>query len=109
MVRLYHNFEDDECIYMVLELCSGGDLYTYLKQEGHLSENKTAQLGLQLVEGIQYLHSLGVLHRDLKLGNLLLSEDKCTIKIADFGLAVQLKDFKEERDTLCGTPNYISP
>lgn len=57
---------------------------------------------------MEYLHSNKILHRDLKLGNILLVDDD-TIKICDFGLAVQLKDLTEERDTLCGTPNYISP
>lgn len=50
------------------------------------------------------------MHRDLKLSNILITEDNPRIlKIIDFGLAVQLQDFNEERETLCGTPNYISP
>ena len=48
------------------------------------------------------------MHRDLKLSNILLTDDK-VVKIIDFGLAVQLADNSEERETLCGTPNYISP
>lgn len=48
------------------------------------------------------------MHRDLKLSNILLTE-KNQVKIIDFGLAVQLTDLTEERETLCGTPNYISP
>ena len=48
------------------------------------------------------------MHRDLKLSNILITDTK-NIKIIDFGLAVQLTDFNEERQTLCGTPNYISP
>lgn len=57
---------------------------------------------------MDYLHKNKILHRDLKLGNILLNDDD-TIKICDFGLAVQLEDLEEERETLCGTPNYISP
>ena len=50
------------------------------------------------------------MHRDLKLSNILITEAiPRTLKIIDFGLAVQLHDFDEERQTLCGTPNYISP
>jgi polo-like kinase 4 len=63
--------------------------------------------GKQIAEGLLYLHSNNIIHRDLKLANLLLQGD--TVKIADFGLATQLTDSAEECSTLCGTPNYISP
>jgi serine/threonine protein kinase len=59
--------------------------------------------------GIKYLHDQNIIHRDLKLGNVLLKENKYDLKICDFGLAVKLTDDTPERDTLCGTPNYISP
>jgi polo-like kinase 4 len=61
-----------------------------------------------VVEGLVYLHSHNILHRDLSLSNLLLSKD-LQIKIADFGLATQLTRPDEKHMTLCGTPNYISP
>lgn len=62
----------------------------------------------QIVKGMLYLHSHGILHRDLTLSNLLLSGDM-NIKIADFGLATQLKLPNEKHFTMCGTPNYIAP
>jgi serine/threonine protein kinase len=109
IVKLYNTFEDDDLIYLVLELCSGGELYTQIKQEGRLVEEDAKSLCSQIVEALGYLHAKGIIHRDLKLGNLLLSEDRTLVKVADFGLAVKLKNFSEERNTLCGTPNYISP
>lgn len=60
----------------------------------------------QLAEGLKYLHDNKIIHRDLKLGNILLTENH-TIKICDLGLAIQLTDFEPERNTLCGTPNYV--
>lgn len=54
------------------------------------------------------MQSRGIMHRDMKLSNILLTETN-QMKIIDFGLAVQLSDLTEERETLCGTPNYISP
>lgn len=109
IVKLHHYFEDQENVYLLLELCAGGEFFTYIKTEGHLDEEETRCLVSQLVEGLTFLHNKGILHRDLKLGNLLLSEDRTQLKIADFGLAVQLNNFEEERYTLCGTPNYLSP
>lgn len=63
---------------------------------------------LQIVKGMLYLHTHGILHRDLTLSNLLLTSNM-NIKIADFGLATQLKLPNEKHFTMCGTPNYISP
>lgn len=62
----------------------------------------------QIVKGMLYLHTHGILHRDLTLSNLLLTSSM-NIKIADFGLAAQLKLPNEKHFTMCGTPNYISP
>lgn len=62
----------------------------------------------QIVKGMLYLHTHGILHRDLTLSNLLLTNNM-NIKIADFGLATQLKLPSEKHFTMCGTPNYISP
>lgn len=109
VVKLILSFEDEENVYLLLELCQGGELFSYIKAEGKLSESETRRIINQIAEGIGCLHSKNILHRDLKLGNLLFSEDKSIIKIGDFGLAVQLTDLAEERRTLCGTPNYISP
>ena len=53
------------------------------------------------------MHEKNIIHRDLKLGNILLCDN--VVKICDFGLAIKLSDSEQERNTLCGTPNYISP
>lgn len=62
----------------------------------------------QIIDGVTYLHTHSILHRDLSLTNLLLTDD-LKVKIADFGLAAQLRRPGEQHYTLCGTPNYISP
>lgn len=61
-----------------------------------------------MINGIKYLHQNRVIHRDLKLGNLFLS-DKMEVKIGDFGLATKLEFEGEKKRTICGTPNYIAP
>jgi serine/threonine protein kinase len=95
---------------MVMELCDNGNLYQYLREhsQGYLSEPEARGVLLQLIQGLSYLHSNGIIHRDLKLSNLLLNS-KYQLKIADFGLAVKLQDPAGEQKTMCGTPNYISP
>jgi len=109
ILRLYHSFEDADSHYLVLEFCPGGELFHYIKTEGRLKEETTAMLCGQLVEGLAYLHSNQIIHRDLKLGNILLNEEATELKIADFGLAKRLDSRDAESATICGTPNYISP
>jgi polo-like kinase 1 len=73
-----------------------------------LPENEVSILIKQLAEGLNYMQERGIMHRDLKLSNILINDIRI-VKIIDFGLAVQLTNLEEERHTLCGTPNYISP
>lgn len=73
-----------------------------------MSEAETANILAQVVNGLLYLKSNHILHRDMSLSNLLLTSD-LKVKIADFGLATQLTRPDEKHTTLCGTPNYISP
>lgn len=61
-----------------------------------------------IVNGLKYLHGKGIIHRDLKLGNIFLDKN-FKIKLGDFGLATKLEFKKECKRTICGTPNYIAP
>lgn len=109
ILELYTYFEDEKFVYLVLELCHHGELQKYLKTNSKiLSEKEAAYIIRQVVEGLLYLHSFGILHRDMSLANLLLNADM-QVKIADFGLATQLTRPDEKHMTMCGTPNYISP
>lgn len=91
VVELLDFFEDERFVYMVLELCGGGDLYRRLRTGGPLSETEAAAYMGQLLAGLAYLHGRRIIHRDLKLSNLLLSQDRRRLRIADFGLAVALR------------------
>ena len=62
----------------------------------------------QIATGVKDIHANQVIHRDLKLGNLFLTE-KLDVKIGDFGLAAKLNFDLQRRKTMCGTPNYIAP
>jgi len=79
-------------------------LYSLIKSKSKLNNNEVLKITRDLLSGLNYLRKKKVLHRDLKLGNVLLDIDNHA-KIADFGLAVRLENFSEQRETLCGTPN----
>ena len=80
----------------------------YTKAVGALEEQEASSYFKQIAQGVKYMQDRNILHRDLKLSNIMITMDK-QIKIIDFGLAIQLSDFKEEDSTICGTPNYLSP
>ncbi|TRY57886.1 hypothetical protein DNTS_014403 [Danionella cerebrum] len=107
--ELYNYFEDSNYVYLVLEMCHNGEMSRYLKERKKpFTEEEARHFMHQIVKGMLYLHTHGIMHRDLTLSNLLLTTNM-NIKIADFGLATQLKLPSEKHFTMCGTPNYISP
>ncbi|CAF3383508.1 unnamed protein product [Rotaria socialis] len=107
IVQLLEVFEDDTNIYLILELCAT-DMQKYLNIRQQFTEDETRHYIKQIVAGIEYLHSHQILHRDLKLHNLLLTKDN-NVKIADFGLAKQLVTHEQRNFTMVGTPNFLAP
>lgn len=73
ILQLYNYFEDESYVYLVMELCTRGELFQYLRSRKPLSEDETRGAMKQLVNGLTYLHSNGIIHRDLKMSNLLLT------------------------------------
>eukprot|EP00347_Sterkiella_histriomuscorum_P002112 403369430 len=113
LIELYTHFMDDENIYLLLEYCEGMELYAKLKQQKNeigfgFEEQKVAQYFWKICLGMKYLHDQGILHRDMKLSNILINP-KEDIKIIDLGLAIRIQDLKTEQIAGCGTPNYIAP
>uniref|UniRef100_A0A182WAZ2 Serine/threonine-protein kinase PLK4 n=1 Tax=Anopheles minimus TaxID=112268 RepID=A0A182WAZ2_9DIPT len=109
ILELYTFFEDFDHVYLVLELAENGELQQYLRERNKpFSEYEAALIFRKVVDGLLYLHTQKILHRDMSLSNLLITKEM-SIKIADFGLATELLQVDEKHHTLCGTPNYISP
>ncbi|XP_069725854.1 serine/threonine-protein kinase PLK1 [Phaenicophaeus curvirostris] len=108
VVGFHGFFEDADFVYVVLELCRRRSLLELHKRRKALSEPEVRYYLRQTILGCQYLHEHRVIHRDLKLGNLFLSDDM-EVKIGDFGLATKVEYDGERKKTLCGTPNYIAP
>lgn len=101
VTQLYEVIATENYIWLVTELCSGGELYDYLIEKGRLSEEETRIIFGQLCLAVGYTHDKGVVHRDLKLENVLLDE-RCRVKLSDFGFTREYEkgNFME---TWCGT------
>lgn len=104
-------FDDAREFYIVMEFCSGGDLFNRIVEEGKVSEKRTSQIMKQLAQSLQHIHANGVTHRDLKPENILLttSAPDAAIKVGDFGLSKLLKDGEHTMRTVCGTWAYCAP
>mmetsp|Transcript_32449 Transcript_32449/g.50542 ORF Transcript_32449/g.50542 Transcript_32449/m.50542 type:complete len:514 (+) Transcript_32449:267-1808(+) len=111
-VQFHEVFETKTHVYIVMELVTGGELFDRIITKDHYSETEAAKVFVQIIEAIEYIHSIGVVHRDLKPENVLLlntSEDS-PVKIADFGLGrVVGTSTVNTMKTVCGTPIYVAP
>ena len=108
IVGFEHFFEDQDNVYILLELCPNQTLNELLRRRKRLTELETICYTHQAIQALKYLHSHRVIHRDIKLGNLFIS-GKMELKLGDFGLATKLEFDGERKRTICGTPNYIAP
>lgn len=113
LVTFYETIETSERVYMAMELCINGDLLDVIQTRKYIRENTAGHWFHQLVDGVDYLHENGIVHRDLKCENLLLDKND-NLKITDFGFA--RCDLKTEPDapkilsrTFCGSYAYAPP
>ncbi|KAF9479806.1 Pkinase-domain-containing protein [Pholiota conissans] len=104
---MYEVIATESHIWIVTELCCGGELFDYLVEKGRLSEDETRVIFGQLCLAVDYLHNNNIVHRDLKLENVLLDE-RCRVKLGDFGFT---REFERGTlmETFCGTTGYASP
>ncbi|KAH8109432.1 Pkinase-domain-containing protein [Phellopilus nigrolimitatus] len=107
VTKLYEVIATESSIWLVTELCSGGELFDYLAEKGRLSEDESRPIFGQLCLAVGYIHEKGVVHRDLKLENVLLDE-RCRVKLGDFGFT---REYERGSllDTYCGTTGYAAP
>lgn len=110
VVKLFEIYDEPECMYLVFEIMTGGELFDRVVEKENYSEKEASDTIRPIVDAIRYCHDLGIVHRDLKPENLLYeseSED-AIIKISDFGLARFLHN-NSFATTACGTPGYVAP
>jgi len=112
IIKLYETFEDHRNIYLIMEICSGGELFDRIIETGHFTEVQAAIVMQQILRGIFYMHEIKLTHRDLKPENFLFQTkdpiEKCTLKIIDFGLSCKFSD-GQVLTTKAGTPYYVAP
>ncbi|MBA3962334.1 MAG: protein kinase [Chthoniobacterales bacterium] len=108
VVEVFSVGEDHGQFYVVMELVDRGSLDDRIEDQKHLSEMRTLEVGLQVAKGLQAALKAGLIHRDIKPGNILFSDAE-TAKIVDFGLALFAEQKAEAEGEIWGTPYYIAP
>jgi len=107
VIKMYQVFDTDAELCIVMEHAKG-ELIDYIAATGSLSEREARKYFRQLISALQHCHAAGVVHRDLKLENLLLSHEK-NLLLSDFGLGRTILSSEQTLGTFCGTPLYAAP
>lgn len=110
VVAFYGHNRDVIYHYITMELVEGGDLFEYVCDKDKLVECEAAFIAEQILFAIQYIHSQGVLHRDIKLENVVYDSDTGTVKLIDFGLAKRMHvSIPNGAHGRCGSVEYVAP
>ena len=108
ITKILEMFEDDEYILISMEYINGGNLFSFVKKRRKLSEKTAKFLFRQIILGIKHMHSHKIVHRDIKLENILIDLNN-NIKICDFGIGRILSSNNQLLHDKCGTPMYMAP
>jgi CRP-like cAMP-binding protein len=106
IIKLHATFKDPECLYLLLEPCLGGELFTLLRVRTTFDDRSARFFAASVLLALEEMHRQGVVYRDLKPENLLLDAHGY-IKVTDFGLSKEI--YNARTFTVCGTPHYLSP
>jgi len=109
LVHMHYAFQTSDKLFFVMDYVNGGELFFHLQKEGKFSEDRVRFYVAEIVIGLEYLHSMGIIYRDLKPENLLLSAAGHII-MTDFGISKEGLSCTDDRtSTFCGTPEYLAP
>ncbi|XP_034457426.1 cGMP-dependent protein kinase 1-like isoform X1 [Hippoglossus hippoglossus] len=107
IIRLYRTFRNAKYLYMLLEACLGGELWTLLRDRGSFDDGTTRFYTGCVIEALAFLHSRGIIYRDIKPENIIL-DHRGYAKLVDFGFAKKV-GLGKKTWTFCGTPEYVAP
>ena len=110
IIKLYEVIETPQKIYLIMEYCEGGELFDYIVQKQHLTERQACAFFHEIIDALEYLHSINIVHRDIKPENLLLDKlnKKISLKLIDFGIS-NIYNMQNLLKTPCGTASYAPP
>ncbi|KAL6538782.1 hypothetical protein OROMI_025108 [Orobanche minor] len=109
VVRYLGSYQGEEFLWIVMEYCGGGSVADLMNvTDEPLEEHQIAYICREALKGLSYLHSIFKVHRDIKGGNILLTEQG-EVKLGDFGVAAQLTRTMSKRNTFIGTPHWMAP
>merc|ERR1712167_297383 len=106
-VNMFGSFKDDRYVFIVMEVVSGGEMFTHLRRARKFSDEQAKFYGLIIAAVFAHMHASNIIHRDLKPENILM-EASGYAKLTDFGFA-KIVEPGARTYTLCGTPEYIAP
>lgn len=112
IVEMYEVYEDDDYVYLVMELLAGGELFASITQRGRYTEKDAANLALSMLAALACCHRLNLTHRDVKPENFVFLKpdgNAAELKLTDFGISHYSEDPSALCKTLCGTPLYVAP
>ena len=109
IVEYFETYDDKQYLYLVMELCTGGELFDshddYIKQGKPYTEKKACDVVSKCLDALQHCHALGITHRDIKPENIMFGKDG-EVRLVDFGLA---KDTTHHMKAYAGTPYFMAP
>ena len=108
ITKILEYFESEKYYLIIMEYINGGNLFSFVKKRRKLNEKLAKFLFIQIINGIKYLHSKNIVHRDIKLENILIDVNN-NIKICDFGISKILSKKEEKCYDQCGTLMYMAP
>lgn len=108
IVNVYDWGQDEGTYYIVMEFVRGSDLKTAINERGAINQRKVAEIGSQVCQALSVAHGLDIIHRDIKLQNIMVQPDG-NVKVMDFGIARAKNSVKTQTSSVLGTAHYISP
>ena len=108
ITKILEMFEDEKYFMIIMEYINGGNLFSFVKKRRKLSEKTAKFLFRQIILGIKYIHEQNIVHRDIKLENLLIDLNN-NVKICDFGIGRRIKSKNQLLHDQCGTLMYMAP